>query len=132
MTKANFLLFGQLLIAAFLCYALHKAIAAYTVLGSRIEGFEYSLETIYGFFAICSMVILGILIVVRNRNLDATGQAFMAATFVKMFVAYGFLYPALFPVTEVTNPGKMNFFAVFLIFLALETLVCMRLLNRNS
>ncbi len=132
MKKLDYKLLVKVILGALACYGIHKVIALATLLGAKIAGFFYSLEAIYAFFTVCSVIIVAILTVVRARNLDATGQAFMMATFVKMFVAYGFLYPALSPESPSTYPGKMNFFAVFLIFLTLETLACMRLLNQKS
>lgn len=132
MKQLDYKLLARVILGALACYGIHKVIAVSTSLGARIAGFFYSLEAIYAFFTFCSVIIVAILTVVRARNLDATGQAFMTATFVKMFVAYGFLYPALSPETAPTNPGKMNYFVVFLVFLTLETLACMRLLNQKS
>lgn len=124
-------LFLVILLGAAIMYGLHRLVLSQIESGELIRGFFYSLETVYLFFTVCSMLILGVVLFVRRKNLDATGQAFIAATFVKMVLAYGFLYPALSPENASTGPGKLNFFIVFMLFLMLETIVCTRLLNKS-
>lgn len=127
----NAKLFLAILITSAILYFLHRIALSQMESGDLIRGFFYSLETVYLFFTACSMLILSAVLFVRRRNLDATGQAFIAATFVKMVLAYGFLYPALSTDSPSAGPGKMNFFLVFMLFLMLETIVCTRLLNKS-
>lgn len=122
-------LFLTLSMGAIIFYVLHRIVLSQLDSRLEIRDFYYSLETVYLFFFACSLVVLRIVLFVRQKNLDATGQAFIAATFVKMVVAYAFLYPALNQ--GESGPGKTNFFVVFLLFLALETAICTRLLNKS-
>lgn len=122
-------LFLSLFDGAVILYILHRIALSQIEAGGHIQKFYYSLESVYLFFTACSLLVLAVVLFVRRRNLDATGQAFIAATFVKMVVAYGFLYPAL--KHSGSEAGKINFFVVFMLFLMLETAICTRLLNKS-
>lgn len=95
------------------------------------EAFYHPVYSIYAFFAICSIIIVSVLIIVRSKSIDNVGQVFLLLTCIKMGIAYWFLYPALQQQPEIAGFEKINFFIVFGLFLALETALTIRLLNKR-
>lgn len=95
------------------------------------EAFYHPIYSTYAFFAACSAVIVSILIVVRRKSIDNVGQVFLLLTCVKMGIAYWFLYPALQQRQEIAGFEKINFFIVFALFLTLETVLTIRVLNKR-
>ncbi len=104
----------------------------YLIGESSLNTFRFSIVEIYSFFTICSLLIVTILIFVRKKNLDIVGYFYLILTMVKMAIAYFFLHqinqnPSIFLTYE-----KKSFFISFILFLAIETLITIRLLNKNQ
>lgn len=96
-----------------------------------MEQFYHPIHSMYSFFAMCSAAIIFILTIVRRKSIDNVGQVFLLLTCIKMGIAYWFLYPALQQRQEIAGFEKLNFFIVFGLFLALETVLTIRLLNKR-
>lgn len=109
-------------------FAAHKAVCHF-LLNDADKGFYYQLPFLYGMFCLFSIVILAILVVVKRRNINNTGFVFMFLTVLKMVAAYAALYPILHD--EAHQPEKLHFFLVFSFFLAVETAISVRILNRS-
>ncbi len=93
--------------------------------------FYHPLWEVYGFFFLCSAAILLILSVVRQKSIDNVGQTFILSTCIKAGIAYAFfLYPAINASAQNLQFEKMNFFVVFALFLAVETVLTIRILNK--
>ncbi|WP_415580552.1 hypothetical protein [Flavobacterium longum] len=92
---------------------------------------QYSIVTIYGFFFVCSVIIVLWLIRMKQRNIDSVGNTFMLFTCVKAAAAYVMLHPILQAHHPHVKFEKANFFAVFAIFLAIETIVSIRMLQKR-
>ncbi len=118
---------GELLVVASIAFALHFAILHFTGRWEETRAFLRAPEMVYAFFGICSVIIVGILLYIRRRNIDSVGQAFLLLTCLKAGAAYLMVRPALEPGHEFE---KLNFFIVFAIFLAIETVVSIRILNK--
>ncbi|HMI06696.1 MAG TPA: hypothetical protein VK528_04055 [Flavobacterium sp.] len=97
----------------------------------RDAPFLYSIPQLYACFFCGSFVILFILILVKQKNIDSVGNTFMLLTCVKMVLAYVLLYPILKAKHPEIALEKANFFMVFAIFLTLETIITIRMLNKN-
>lgn len=89
--------------------------------------FVYGVIELYGYFLIASIAIVAALIVIEKRNKDQVGYTFLILTSVKMVGAYLLLRPVL---EQGIKAEKINFFVVFALFLAFETVVSSRMLNR--
>lgn len=114
-------------VLAFLC---HSFLLSF--FGQGKEGsFRYSLPQLYAIFGCCSMIIIFILIKVKQKNIDSVGNTFMLLTCLKLVLAYGLLHPILNSDHPNIATEKANFFIVFAVFLTLETLVAIRLLNKS-
>jgi|SRR6476660_3206326 len=98
---------------------------------SRRADWQYDLTTIYGFFLVCAIVIVSVLIRMKQKNIDSVGNTFMLLTCVKAALAYVMLHPILQSKQPDLAFEKANFFAVFAVFLMIETIVSIRLLQKN-
>lgn len=122
----------EILLIAIPFYILHKIVFSITNLSSKAGMFQYSLEQLYGFFLIAALLIIFVLIKIRQKNLDNVGNVFMLLTCLKMVVAYVLLRPILNFANESQHLEKINFFVIFIGFLAIETIIAIRILNNKQ
>lgn len=113
-------------------FIIHKTFFYFAVKSFVEEKFLYSLLTLYLFFFTCSLFILFILIRVKEKNIDSVGQTFLLLTSIKIVVAYVLLHPILQSTNQLMTPEKTNFFVTFAVFLTIETVVTIRILNKNQ
>jgi len=118
-------------IIAIIVYLLHKLFFFLNNNNHDFQNFYYPIEIIYGFFLSCSVVILFILIKVKAKDIDNVGHTFLLVTCIKMVIAYVVLLPILNSVSQNAGIEKMNFFIVFAMFLSIETIITIRILNNK-
>ena len=122
--------FFTLLGVSFLLYFIHKMI----FYGCNInqDQFYYSLETLYLFFFFFSAIIFIVLLIVKAKSFDNVGMSFLLATSIKMVFCYLILRPLL-QMPKSHNPTeRINFFILFIVFLTIETLFTIRLVNEKQ
>jgi len=122
----------EVLIAAIMCFGIHSLFFYYNQNNPNYQHFNFSLTAIYGFFLACSLVIILLLLLVKQRSIDNVGFTFLFATCLKIGISFALLMPIL--ISTISNIGyeKINFFIVFAIFLTIETTVTIRILNNNQ
>ncbi len=110
----------------------HKA-AAYFIIPSGFENqFVYSTPLLYVLFALFSLIIVSLLTKVKETVPNSVGYAFLAFTTLKMVIAYAIMRPTIHAHLPKTPAEKMNFFVVFIYFLAIETYLTIRILNNKQ
>jgi hypothetical protein len=115
---------------AFLLYVIHK-ITFYSFSINQ-EVFHYSLETLYLFFFVLSAIIFKVLLTIKEKSFDNVGMSFLLATSLKMVLCYLILRPLL-QMPKANNPTeRINFFILFIVFLIIETLFTIRLVNEKQ
>ena len=119
-------------IAAALGLIVQKTITHFIIPSAFEEHFVYSTPLLYLMFALLSAVIVLLLNKVKETAIDSVGYAFLALTTVKMIVAYALLRPIIQTHLPKTPFEKMNFFVVFIYFLAIETALTIRILNNKQ
>ena len=122
----------ELSVISVVIYLIHKLFFFLNVGNPKYENLYYPLETVYVFFFACSAVILFILIKVKEQSIENVGYVFMLVTCVKMGVSFVLLRPLLHSTRPYIGMDKVNFFVVFAVFLALETVVTIRILNNRQ
>jgi hypothetical protein len=122
----------EALFISIVLYLVHKLFFVFSKLNVSTDSFNYSIETLYLFFGIFSLSTLFILIKVKQKNIDYVGYTFLLLTFIKMGMAYVLLSTILNATHQDVKLEKINFFAVFALFLAIETALTIRLLNNNQ
>jgi uncharacterized membrane protein YjgN (DUF898 family) len=111
-------------------YILHKVI--FYSFNIDDTAFHYSIEALYLLFSVLSVVVLVVLLKVKERSFDNVGMSFLLSTSIKMVVCYLILRPVLQASGENSGIEKKNFFAMFILFLAMETILTIRILNKNQ
>lgn len=119
-----------LLITALLLYLLHKV--AFSLFGIDTKAFYYSVETLYLFFSASSLVILLLLLQIKARNPDQFGMAFIWVTGIKIMICCLLLIPLFAHSITHKSVEKMSFFVTFILFLAIETILSIRILNNKQ
>jgi len=98
----------------------------------KLQGFHFPIEVVYGFFFICSLLIILILIKVNEKNIDNVGFTFLLVTCIKMALSYVILSPILNSGYPNVRTEKIVFFIIFALFLTIETIVTVRILNNKQ
>ncbi|KQO34173.1 hypothetical protein ASF10_00170 [Flavobacterium sp. Leaf82] len=119
----------HLFIFALAAYILHKA--AFLVLELNTQNFYYSIEFLYLIFFGLSALLYLILLIVKKKNFEIIGMAFLFGTFTQMLLGYLILRPILENKSEEVMVEKVSFFITFILFLLFETLLTVRLLNEK-
>lgn len=94
--------------------------------------FHYSVFTLYLLFALASAVILLVLIKIKEKNQEQIGYVFLVVTSVKLVLCYLLLLPVLNKAVIESNSEKINFFMIFILFLAIEVFFTSKLLNNTK
>jgi hypothetical protein len=114
----------------FVLYVVHKLVFHWFKINQ--EPFRYSLETLYLFFLFLSAIVFKVLLVVKERSFDNVGMSFLLATSVKMVFCYLAVRPLLQTPTPNNPTERINFFMLFVIFLTIETLFTIGLVNEKQ
>jgi hypothetical protein len=122
----------SLLKLAIIFYIIHKLFFLVFKANLKTETFYYSIETLYLFFSTCSILILFILLKVKEKSIDNLGMTFLLITSIKMIVCYVIVYPILRLTNQNSILEKINFLVLFILFLAFETIVTIRILNNKQ
>ncbi|MBP6182948.1 hypothetical protein [Flavobacterium sp.] len=120
----------NLIVLAGLAYILHKIV--FYVLNINDDGFHYSLEILYLLFLGLSTIVFIVLLKVKERSFDNIGMSFLLSTSVKMIFCYIILRPLLQVSSHNITIEKKNFFMIFILFLAIETVLTIRILNEKQ
>ena len=122
----------EILSLSVVVYLVHKFFFFLNDNNPKFQNFYFPIETVYGFFLLCSVIILFILIKVKAKNIDNVGYTFLLVTFIKMAISYTVLSPILHSGNPNVGIEKLNFFVIFALFLTIETIVTARILNNNQ
>jgi hypothetical protein len=122
--------FLTLLGLAFLLYVIHKMV--FYGFNINQETFHYSLEILYLFFFVLSAIIFEVLLTIKKRSFDNVGMSFLLATSIKMIFCYLILRPLLQTPKGSDPTERINFFILFIVFLTIETLFTIRLVNEKQ
>jgi hypothetical protein len=111
-------------------YIVHKIVFHFLVIDD--QDFYYALETLYAVFYVLSLIVFIILLKVKEKSFDNVGMSFLLSTSVKMIFCFLLLKPILKNASGENTLEKMNFFVIFMLFLAIETILTIRLLNEKQ
>ena len=112
-------------------FIIHYLVFEFTSLNEYQTSFYYSISFLYLLFFIFSKISLVIIKKVSEKNFDSTGMSFMLITTIQTISAYLISKPIL----DNSNSSiveKINFFFIFIIFLAIETSISIKILNKKS
>lgn len=130
MSLKNYKPLLHLIILAGAAYLLHKFIFHFFKINDGV--FFYTIESLYLMFIALSFVVFMVLLKVKERSFDNVGMSFLLATSIKMILCYLILKPILKISSHDTTTEKVNFFVMFVLFLTIETLLTIRILNQKQ
>ncbi|TRX23764.1 hypothetical protein FNW25_11445 [Flavobacterium franklandianum] len=122
----------EVTLLSILVYLAHKLVFFLNENNPNLQGFHFPIEVLYGFFFICSLLIIRILIMVNEKNINNVGFTFLLVTFIKMALSYVVLSPILNSGNPNVRTEKIDFFIIFALFLTIETIVTVRILNNKQ
>ena len=122
----------EVVFLSILVYLAHKLVFFLNENNPKLQGFNFSIETIYEFFFTCSIIIVFVLIMVKEKSIDNVGYTFLLVTCVKIAVSFVVLSPILQSRNPNVSIEKLNFFFIFALFLTIETIVTARILNNKQ
>ena len=119
-----------LLLAILISFGVHEGL--FFVLKINTQNFIYSLPELYAWFTLFTFLVAFVLLLVKRKSLDNVGLSFLLVTSIKMVFCYLILRPILKVATLQNSAEKINFFALFILFLLIETLFTIRLVNEKQ
>ncbi len=122
----------EIMTISILVYGIHKLFFILNGANPKLQNFHFPIELIYGFFLICSLIIILILLKIKEKNIDNVGYAFLLVTCIKLAISYVVLYPIMHSGNINVNAEKIDFFIIFALFLTIETVVTIRILNNKQ
>lgn len=133
MNRKNFSPLFKLSFFILFLYSFHSILFYATDFKKEEFLFQFSLNFLYLFFGIVAVLIATILLVVKSKSIDNLGMVFMIVTTLKMCITFFVFKPIMHPTsTNYSTIEKPNFFIVFTLFLILETLFGIWLLNKKE
>lgn len=102
----------------------------YNIDNPNYQNFKVDKDIVFGFFLICSILIVALILLIIEKSKENAGFAYIIATFVKMVFSYFILSKILHSGNANMKIEKTHFFIIFFVFSAIETLVCIRILNK--
>lgn len=130
MNLKNYKPLVNLPVIAGIAYLLHKFILH--SLKINVSEFQYSIEVLYFLFFIMSAVIFIVVLKVKEKSFDNVGMSFLLGTSIKMIFCFLILKPILRTTAYDSTIEKVNFFVMFILFLLIETVLTMRILNEKQ
>ena len=130
MFKKNIKSIGVLVLTVGTIYLIHKLIFSFFKFNQN--NFIFSLEQLYLAFGLFSLTIQLILMSVKEKNIDIVGNVFLLLTLIKMMVCFAFGSSILKRGVEQNHFQKWNFLILFLVFLTLETVLTIIMLNKKE
>jgi hypothetical protein len=126
--------FKPVLIAFFVAltvYILNKSYFLIFNSEPKEGGFKFLLEIMYIFFFVFSAIIIFIMNLAKKISPENVGFIFMFITTLKVGISY-FIFSSIISSENTNIVGRINFFIVFIVFLAIEAVFAIILLNKNQ
>lgn len=129
MNIENYRPLAELTAASIASFVVHQLF--YYFLDVDTSAFSYSVIVLYATFFVIAIVTISLLMFIKRTNINSVGSTMMLLTCLKMVPAFMIMNPAID--LNVKNPGleRANFLIIFGVFLIIETVVAIRLLNRT-
>ena len=111
-------------------FIVHKTVL-YSLAKENEQNFIYSISLLYISFTLVSSGLILLFEKIKKKNLDYVGYSFLLITTIKMFLVYLFLRPVLMENEHNSSIEKISFFSIFIYFLAIETMLTIRIVNEK-
>lgn len=119
-----------LLVITLPIFIVHFLLFKHTSLSEYQNEFYYSIPFLYLTFFIFTKICLFIIVRVSQKNFDSTGMTFMLVSTLQTILAFLIAKPILNSNTS-SSIEKANYFFIFILFLTIETIISIRILNKK-
>jgi len=119
-------------VVSLILFLIHKLIFKLLCPIEFINGMVYSVQELYVLFFLFTAVILFILLLINQKGVDNVGFTYLFLTGGKMLIAYLLMQPILNAKNAFAFSEKINFFVIFILFLIIETVLTIRMLNNKQ
>lgn len=126
-----FRLLGKLWLIGSAACVIHFLILKFLVSDAIVESFRWPIQQLYLIFLIISSIIVIITERISKKNFDQTGMSFLVLTSIQLVLVY-LVFKPLLNDASVTTIEKLHAGFVFVLFLAIETLLIIQLLNKKQ
>lgn len=126
----NFKFLKTLLIVSIPAFIIHFLIFQIPFLNEKQGNFYYSIPILYLLYFIFSKGTLFILDVIAKKSFENVGFAFLFLTSLQIGLSYLIIKPILESPRD-NSVEKWNFFIIMFLFLAIETFITIRILNKK-
>lgn len=113
-----------------IAYVLHQLLFWFFKVND--DAFIYSLKTLYFLFFGLSTIVFVVMLEVKYKSFDNVGMSFLLLTNLKLVVCYILSKPILEVRAFDNTMEKINYFGMFILFLAIETILTIRILNEKQ
>jgi hypothetical protein len=96
-----------------------------------LHSFHFTLESIYLFFSLFLIIITTTSHIVYQKNKDIVGLIYLFNTGVKLVLTY-ILFHSAIDSNNKNTVERLTLFAIFILFLSIETVSTIRLLNKKQ
>lgn len=121
----------QLLIGLIIVFAIHYGFVAVTESGASLSDMGYTLEKLYAFEFLFSIIIFIALNGIKNSLPENLGFVFLGFITLRLIASYLFVQSAL-DHEQVDQIFKFNFLGTVLVFLAGDAFVAYNILNKKN
>lgn len=118
-------------VVAGICLSINLLLFRFTGLGAQYDNFVYSLPVLYLLYFAFTLIILFALYLIDKNNPSQIGYVFLGLTSLKVVGSYFVAQPIISKTIDFPTE-KINFLAVFLIFLCVEVYFTAQLLNKKQ
>jgi hypothetical protein len=129
MASHKYSVFFKLFGMVFLSYFVHKCCFIYFEINPQL--FKCPLEVLYAAFSSFALLFTIVLKWVKTKNFDQMGMAFLWGSMLK-FIAFWFYKNFFFSEEKTILFEKNNLLILFVLFLAIETIVAISLLSKKD
>jgi hypothetical protein len=124
-------LLGKLWLIGIAACVIHVLILQFLVSDAIVKSFRWPIQQLYLIFLIISSVIVLFSERISKKNFDQTGMSFLVLTSVQLLLCY-FIFKPILNDNTVSATEKFHSGFVFVLFLAIETLLIIQLLNKKQ
>jgi len=121
----------QFFVAILFLYLITIFFQSIFVVNDKWQNTYYSLNQIFCFFVFSSLIIVLINLYVVKKEQTQLGFVFLVLITLKCIVSYLFILPVLNLKKLDNSFEKINFFILFLVFLAIETVLTIQLIKKS-
>lgn len=122
---------GKICLIGIAAFTIHYLILKYTVSDATVKSFQLPIYQLYIIFIVLSSIIMLILERISKKRFDQTGMSFLVLTTVQLLLAY-LIFRPIISEDSVTTKEKLHTAFIFVLFLTIQTLLTVRLLNKKA